>query len=420
MGAIMFSSKTNQNTKSAFADQKLMDELEESKQTIKTMELEMAELKGIQLAMPDPYYVRDMDYNIVLWPESIAKVTGYTATEAKKMKCYEIFKAAVCPPGSKCPTQQCIKVRQFLKDVAVDIYNKRGSTVHSLVSNAGIYDSNGNPIGAVEVVKDNTVIQATMNSIEETIKKIDSLSGTLNTAMEKVNNASQKVNENASESISEIESGVQTGNRVSQKTGESSKYAGNAQSNMKNINNSMKFSVEKISQLEEKSQSIIEFIKIIQDISSKTNLLAINASIEAAHAGESGRGFKVVADGVRELSKISQDSAVSIKNAVNEINSLIKETTSSFDATEKDIESGTSTISELLNFVGDIANAINQLMTYINIIEKTAITTSELVGEQKTSINEVHNIGQELSEIAKKLTLEFDKIINAIKHTDMG
>ncbi|MDR0473515.1 MAG: methyl-accepting chemotaxis protein [Treponema sp.] len=416
----MNSKKNEKNNNSVFSEKELRDELEESKQKNITMERETAQLKGIQLAMPDPYYVRDMDYNIVLWPESIAKVTGYTEAEAKKLKCYEIFKAAVCPPGSKCPTQQCITVKQFLKDVAVDVYNKKGATVHSLVSNAGIYDTDGNPIGAVEVVKDNTVIQATMNSIEETIKKIDSLSGTLNTAMEKVNNTSLKVDENASESLSEIESGVQTGNLVSQKAGESSKYAGNAQSNMKNINDSMKFSVENISQLAEKSQSIIEFIKIIQDISSKTNLLSINASIEAAHAGESGRGFKVVADGIRELSKISQDSAVSIKNAVNEINSLVKETTSSFDATEKDIESGTSTISELLSFVGDIASAINQLMSFINIIQKTASTTSRLVGEQKESINEVHNIGQELSEIAKTLTFEFDRIIKAIKHTDMG
>jgi methyl-accepting chemotaxis protein len=288
------------------------------------------------------------------------------------------------------------------------------------VSNAGVYDSAGNPIGAVEVVKDNTIVQNTMDSIGETIKKIDLLSGTLNTTMEKVSNASQKVDGNATESLSEIESGVQTGNSVTQKVGESSRYAGNVQSNMKNINDSMKFSFEKIVQLGEKSQSIIEFIKIIQDISSKTNLLSINASIEAAHAGESGRGFKVVADGIRELSKISQDSAVSIKNAVNEINGLIKETTSSFDATEKDIESGTNTITELLTFVNDIANSINQLMTFINMVEKTASTTSELVGEQKKSVKEVHSIGQELSEIAKELTVKFDRILNAIKHTDMG
>jgi methyl-accepting chemotaxis protein len=259
-----------------------------------------------------------------------------------------------------------------------------------------------------------------MDSIGGTIKKIDSLSGALSIAMEKVGSASQKVDDNATESLSEIESGVQTGNRVTQKTGESSKYAGNAQRNMSNINDSMKFSVEKIEALKETSEKIIEFIKIIQDISSKTNLLSINASIEAAHAGESGRGFKVVADGIRELSTISQQSAQSIKNAVQEITSLIQETTSSFGATEKDIESGTNTISELLTFVDDIATAINQLMSFINTIEKTATTTSQLVVEQNESVTEVSSIGQELSEIARKLTLEFEKINNAIKHTDMG
>jgi methyl-accepting chemotaxis protein len=370
--------------------------------------------------MPDPYYIRDMDYNIIFWPAAIAKLTGYSEIEAKKMKCYEIFKAGVCPPGNQCPTQHCITVKQFLRDVAVDVYDKTGSTVHSLVSNAGIYDKAGNPIGAVEVVKNNTVIQNTMNSIGETITKIGSVSSSLITAMAKVNHTSQKVNENSHESLNDIKKGVQSGNSVGEKAEDSNKYAGSVQSNMKNINESMKFSVEKISSLEEKAESIIEFIKIIQDISSKTNLLAINASIEAAHAGESGRGFKVVADGIRELSKISDDSAKSIQRAINEIHGLINETTDSFNDTEKNVESGTNTISELLTFVNDIANSIKELMYVIHTIESTAATSSELIGEQTESVTEVSDVGNELSGIAKKLTREFDTVFKAIQHTDMG
>jgi methyl-accepting chemotaxis protein len=336
------------------------------------------------------------------------------------MKCYEIFRAAVCPPANNCPTQHCITVKQFLRDVAVDVFNKKGATVHSLVSNAGIYGADGNPIGAVEVVKNNTVVQDTMNSIGQTIQKIDSLSDTLNAAMDKVNSISKKVDGTAAESLEEVRDGVQTGNRVNQKTGESSTYAGSVQDNMKNINESMNFSVDKISALKHKSETIIEFIKIIQDISSKTNLLAINASIEAAHAGESGRGFKVVADGIRELSKISHDSAMSIKNAVQEINSLITETTASFSVTGKNIESGTNTISELLTFVDDIANSMKDLLHIINSIENTTAVTSQLLGEQNESVAVVSNVGHDLSEIAKKLTLEFDRVFKAIQHQDMG
>ena len=62
------------------------------------LELEIAKLKGVQSAMPDPYYIRDMDYNITFWPDSIARLTGFSAAEAKNLKCYDIFRACVCPP----------------------------------------------------------------------------------------------------------------------------------------------------------------------------------------------------------------------------------------------------------------------------------------------------------------------------------
>ncbi len=58
-----------------------IDELEKMQHMLKE---ENAILKGIQAAMPDPYFVRDMDYNIILWPKEIEKVTGYSEKEAKK------------------------------------------------------------------------------------------------------------------------------------------------------------------------------------------------------------------------------------------------------------------------------------------------------------------------------------------------
>ncbi|MDR2924646.1 MAG: methyl-accepting chemotaxis protein [Azoarcus sp.] len=407
-------SKKSSSSNSIFSKPKKVD----SKR--KNIRTKIAELEGIKSAMPDPYYVRDMDYNIVFWPQSIAKLTGYSEEEAKKLKCYEIFKAKVCPPHSQCPTQHCITVKQFLRDVAVDVYHKNGDTVHSLVSNSGIYDESGNPIGAVEVVKDNTLVQETMNSIGETIKKIDFVSDSLNAVMKKVLHSSQRVDENASESLSSIKKGVETGYSVSGKAGESSKYATSVQENMKNINESMKFSVDKVSALKSKLETITKFINVIQEISAKTNFLAINASIEAAHAGEVGRGFKVVADGVKELSKNSQESALSIKETIQEIKELIKEATTSMNVTEKDIESGTNTISELLVFVGEIAGSIKELMSMIQTIESTAGTTSEVIEEQNSSVTEVSNVGHELSEIAKKLTHEFDVVFKAIQHVDMG
>ena len=402
-------------------------ELEQIKQQLKEYEskiiekdIKIAQLEGIQSAMPDPYYVRDMDYNIVIWPPAIAKLTGFSEEEAKTKKCYEMFRACVCPPAADCPTQNCIMVKQFLRDVAVDVYHKDGSTVHCLVSNAGIYDKDGNPIGAVEIVKNHTLVQDTMDTIGEIIKKIDAASDNLSTATEKVNSVSQKVVEKSAESLSDIRTGVQTGKIVGEKANDSSKYINNVQNNMNNINNSMKFSMDKISSLKEKSQAIIEFIMMIQEISSKTNLLSINASIQAAHAGESGRGFKVVADGIRELSKNSTESAESINSTVKDINDLIKDVTNSFTVTGKDIDSGMNTISELLGFVNEISDSVKELMNVINLTEQATESTSNNIGEQSETFVVVSKIGTELSVIAKKLTSEFNTLLEAIKHTDMG
>lgn len=88
------------------------------KQLISELEEEMRVLKGIQSAMPDPYYVRDMDYNVILWPDAIQELTGYSEEEAKRIKCGDIFKAGVC---EDCPTQKSVMNREFLKDAAVDV-----------------------------------------------------------------------------------------------------------------------------------------------------------------------------------------------------------------------------------------------------------------------------------------------------------
>jgi methyl-accepting chemotaxis protein len=377
---------------------------------IKELKIENAHLKAIQSAMPDPYYIRDMDYNVIVWPDAIAKLTGYSASEAKILKCYEIFKAAVCPPKSQCPTQHCIQVKQFLKDAAVDVFHKNGSAVHTLVSNAGVYDEDGNAIGAVEIVKDDMLIKTSVDSIGKTIENIELASDGLSSIMDKVNAASGEVVNKATESLNGVLTGVNAGNSVYEKAGHSGKYADSVNANMRTVNESMQASVEKISLLKRKSETVIQFVKIIQDIASKTNLLAINASIEAAHAGEFGRGFKVVADGIRELSKNSGESAQSINGTIQDIINLIKEITDALLITENDIQAGTNSIAELLAQVNDIDDAAKVLLNVLSAIEKAAETTSRLGTEQNQLIKEADKVGHNLAEIAKHLTLEFEKL----------
>jgi PAS domain S-box-containing protein len=282
---------------------------------INDLKLEIAQLKAIQSAMPDPYYVRDMDYNVIFWPDSIAKLTGYSAEEAKRKKCYDMFKAGVCPPGSQCPTQHCVQVKQFLKDVAVDVYHKDGTVVHTLVSNAGIYDEDGNPIGAVEIVKDNTIIEASMDIIGKIIKQLEA---------------------------------------------------------------------------------------------EATDLTF--TSIESAHARESGRKFKLVADGIIDLSENSGESVKQISGTIQEIIGLVKE----------NANSGSIDITKLLGYANEIVHQTKALQETLTIIENLAKNAGQLDGEQDSSIAKASKVSQNLASIAEDLTREFDRVFTAIQHTDMG
>ncbi|MEG0439095.1 MAG: methyl-accepting chemotaxis protein [Solibacillus sp.] len=164
-----------------------------------------------------------------------------------------------------------------------------------------------------------------------------------------------------------------------------------AKKQMETINettNSVNTLVRKLAQQTEEINSIS---KVITDITDQTNLLALNAAIEAARAGEHGKGFAVVADEVRKLAEESKNSATSIVDLTLEIKSDTENVERAVSASLMSVKDGVQIISEAGQSFTSIEQAINQMTVQIQEISATSEQLSASAEEVTASVAEIAN-----------------------------
>ncbi|MBS4210622.1 methyl-accepting chemotaxis protein [Bacillus sp. FJAT-50079] len=164
---------------------------------------------------------------------------------------------------------------------------------------------------------------------------------------------------------------------------------------MVQINRIVKDAVNKVQGLDVQSQEISKLVSVIQDISDQTNLLALNAAIEAARAGEHGRGFAVVADEVRKLAEQVSVSVTDITGIVDSIQRESNMVTGSLNEGYKEVELGTEQIKTTGETFAGISLAIKEMTMNIQTISDHL---SEVTGQSQNmngSIEEIAAISEQ-------------------------
>ena len=350
-------------------------------------------------------------------------------------------------PGRETAVGKSIRNGQYFRNLEVTIGGHKGSRVNVLANVFPIYDQGGLCLGGMCLYVDMTALKNAQQQItdknqrmaevaaalEETMETLNAIAVSLSrgirqsdenaaqaarrlaeaaTAMDQMNATVQEVAHNAdvaAEASAETREKAQGGAAVVR----------NALDSIKAVHDLSLALRDDMAQLDGHAKAISDIMNVISDIADQTNLLALNAAIEAARAGEAGRGFAVVADEVRKLAEKTMASTNDVAKAITAIQDSTSKSMLSTENAVSQVERATDFAgqsgSALQDIVGTVENTGEQVKAIAAASEQQS-TASEEINRTIAHVNAVVGDTAKSMTNARHETNKLLEIINSLEH----
>ena len=394
---------------------------------VETMLCNIEGYKNLMNAIPEPVFAVDDHYKVTLVNERICKlcnVTDPTLLHGKHIN--EVLRTNIYG-SSKCPLRDVITYKKrAVSDVFSLVIEGKERLIRGLAD--VIKDCHGNDAGYFQVATDVTdmveqerTLTSQMNRIANVNNKVTEIAASITSVASIVQNQTGSIQnaagtqsrlmgeslhalEQMNDTVVDIARNASTASANAtasqQRALDGEKIVHDAMQAIDSVRNLAVALHASLTELGGHAQGIGEVMNVITDIADQTNLLALNAAIEAARAGEAGRGFAVVADEVRKLAEKTMGATQEVHKATIDIQNGAKANITNMQQVAQAVEKATELSKKSGTALEEIVELVNQSSEQIVSIAAAAEEQSATSEEITKSVNQVTDIARDSEQLA--------------------